>query len=135
MNGWLLPTLGYVVLVGATGITARLALRTITWEELVLWVPIAYIGFSLALALARDARLPLGIGGFWAAVTAVGAAAALILFFYALNRGDASEVVPVSSAYPLITLVGGAIVLAERITLARVVGALVIVAGVVVISR
>jgi transporter family protein len=135
MAGWVIPTLGYVLLLGITGITTRYALRTITWEQIVLWVPIAYLTFSILLATTRGARFPLGIGGFWAAMTAFSAAGALVLFFFALTKGEASTVVPVSSAYPLVTLAGAAIFLGEQLTVARVIGALLIVSGVIVISH
>jgi transporter family protein len=135
MPGWAAPVAAYIVLLGATGVTTRYALRTITWEQMVLWVPVAYLPFALVLVTARGARFPLGIGGFWAAVTAFCAAGALVLFFYALTKGEASTVVPVTSAYPLITLVGAAIFLGEQITVARVLGALLIISGVIVISR
>jgi hypothetical protein len=31
MAGWVAPTLGYVLVLGAAGVTTKLALRTITW--------------------------------------------------------------------------------------------------------
>jgi transporter family protein len=135
MPGWLLPTLGYVVLLGAAGVTTRLALETITWQQLVLWVPVAYLAFAVVFMTTQGADFPLGRGGFWAAITAVCAAASLVLLFYALTKGQATTVVPASSAYPLVTLVGAAIFLSEEITVRRIVGAILVVAGVIVISR
>ena len=135
MTAWLLPTFGYIVLLGATGITARLALRTISWEQMVLWVPIAYAMFALLLIAFRGARFPLGAGGGWAAVTAFCAAGALILFFVALTHGDAGKVVPVSSAYPVVTVLGAALFLSEPITGVRVAGTVLVVLGVVLLTR
>ena len=51
MAGWILPALGYVVLVGIAGITTKLALRTIAWQQGVYWVPVAYIVLSAILGL------------------------------------------------------------------------------------
>jgi uncharacterized membrane protein len=132
---WVLPTLGYIFLLGAGGVTAKLALRTITWEQLVLWVPVAYIFFSLLLAVFRGTTFPLGVGGGWAAATAFAAATSLILFFYALTKGPASQVTPASSAYPVVTVIGSAIFLGEKITLIRGLGTALIVVGVVLLSR
>src|ERR671935_2020089 len=73
--GWLPPTIAYILVLGAGGVTAKLALRTITWEQLVLWVPVAYIVFSLFL-LIKGTRFPLGVGGGWAAATAFAASSA-----------------------------------------------------------
>lgn len=132
--GWIPPTLAYIVLLGAAGVTAKLALRTISWQQLVLWVPLLYIVFSVVF-VAGGARFPLGVGGAWAAATAVGVSAALVLFFYALTKGPASQVTPASSAYPIVTVVGSALFLAEKLTLIRGVGTALVVAGVVLLSR
>jgi len=135
MTGWILPALAYVVLLGAGGVTAKLALRTITWQQLVLWVPIAYIVVSAGLVLLGGTRFPLGGGGAWAAATAVCASAALVLFFYALTKGPVSQVTPATSAYPVVTVIGSAIFLAEKITLVRGIGTALVVFGVVLLAR
>ena len=135
MAGWVLPMAVYIVLLGATGVTTKLALRTIEWRQLVLWLPICYLIFCVGFVILNGTRFPLGVGGAWAAVTALCATGALILFFYALTQGDASVVVPVGSAAPVVTLVGSALFLSESITMPRVVGTLLVVAGVVLISR
>ncbi len=135
MAGWVIPTIGYAVLLGAAGVTIKLALETIDWRQLVLWVPIAYAVFCVIFIVTSGTTLPLGRGGFWAAITGLCAAASLILLFYALTKGEAGVVIPVGSAYPIVTLAGSAIFLGEGITTQKVVGVLLVVAGVVVISR
>lgn len=135
MATWIPPTLGYVFLLGAAGVTTALALRTISWEQMVLWVPLAYGVIAIFLVLFRGTSFPLGVGGGWAAATAICASTALVLFFVALSRGEASKVVPVSSAYPAVTLIGAALFLAEAVTAIRVVGTGLVIVGVVLISR
>jgi uncharacterized membrane protein len=134
MSGWVVPILLYIFVLGASGVTTKLALRTITWQQMVLWVPLVYGAAAVVLA-ATGTSFPLGAGGAWAAATAGFAAAALILFFIALAHGDATTVVPVGSAYPLVTLAGAALFLSERITLVRGAGTALVVAGVVLLSR
>lgn len=134
VSGWVVPALLYILLLGASGVTTKLALRTISWEQMVLWVPIVYVAVS-AVLLATGTRFPLGVGGGWAAATAVTVAAALILFFIALTHGEAATVVPTTSAYPVVTLFGAALFLSERITLVRGLGTALVVAGVVLLSR
>jgi uncharacterized membrane protein len=134
MAGWLLPALGYVVTVGIAGITTKVALRTIDWQQVVYWVPIAYILFCILLALVYHKPMAFGAGGAWAALTAVCAAAGLICLFYALSKGEAGVVVPTTSAYPVIALVGGALFLSESITLQKLIGTALVIGGVVVIS-
>jgi bacterial/archaeal transporter family protein len=135
MPAWIPPTIAYILILGAGGVTAKLALRTITWEQLVLWLPIAYILFSVVFVIFRGATFPVGVGGAWAAVTALTASSALILFFYALTKGPASQVTPATSAYPVITVIGSALFLSEKITLVRGFGTALVVAGVVLLSR
>jgi transporter family protein len=135
MRGWILPALGYIVVVGAAGVTTKLALRTISWQQLVLWVPLVYAIFAIAFVAFSGAKLPLGAGGGWAVATAVFAASGLVLFFVALAKGDASQVVPATSAYPVVTLIAAALFLSESITLGRIVGTALVAAGLVLISR
>jgi bacterial/archaeal transporter family protein len=97
-------------------------------------VAIVYVGVSLVL-LVTGTRFPLGVGAGWAAATAVGVAAALILFFIALTHGEAATVVPITSVYPLVTLLGAALFLSEKVTLVRGLGTALVVAGVVMLSR
>jgi uncharacterized membrane protein len=135
MPGWVLPTIGYILTLGAGGVTAKLALRTISWEQVVLWVPVAYLVFVLAFVVFKGTSFPLGVGGGWAAATAFCAASALVLFFYALTKGPASQVTPATSAYPVVTVVGSALFLSEKLTLIRGLGTGLVVAGVVLLSR
>jgi transporter family protein len=134
MAGWILPALGYVVLVGVAGITTKVALRTIAWQQVVYWVPVAYVVLSAILLLVFGKPMVLGAGGGWAILTAFAAAGGLICFFYALSKGDASVVVPMTSAYPVVALAGSAIFLSESITVPKVIGTVLVIAGVVVIS-
>jgi uncharacterized membrane protein len=135
MAGWIPPTIAYIVILGAGGVTAKLALRTVTWEQMVLWLPIAYVLFSVIFVIFRGTTFPVGVGGAWAAVTALAASSALILFFYALTKGPASQVTPATSAYPIVTVVGSAWFLSEQITLVRGLGTALVVAGVILVSR
>ena len=63
MAGWIAPALGYVVLVGITGITTKVALRTIEWQQIVYWVPVAYAVLSVILWLVYHKPMVLGTGG------------------------------------------------------------------------
>jgi transporter family protein len=135
MSNWVLPTVGYILTLGFLGVTVKLALRTITWQQIVLFVPIAYVLVSLGLVLLGGTRLPLNVGGAWAALTAVLASSGLILFFVALRYGDASKVVPISSAYPIVTVLASAALLSERITLTRGIGTAVVVVGHILLGR
>jgi transporter family protein len=132
---WFLPTLGYVVLLGLFGVTAKLALRTITWEQLLFWLPFAYLVWIITFVVTRGTKIPLGTGGAWAIATALLGATAVVLLFIGLQEGDASSVIPVSSAYPVVTLLASAVLLSETLTLSRIVGTALVVAGLVLLGR
>ena len=56
-------------------------------------------------------------------------------YYYALKFGQASRVVPVASAFPLVALIGAILVLGERLTWSKGMGVVFIVAGVLLMKR
>lgn len=134
MAKWLIPTLGYVVALGALGVTSKLALRSMPWQGLIVVTTIGYILTSIVLTSLGEVKITNNIDLFWAFASAALAIGALILLYIALNTGEASKVVPVSAAYPAVTLILSAIFLSEAFTLGRAGGCLLVIAGVVVLT-
>ena len=134
-SSWILPAVGFIVLMGASGVTTKLALNTISWQQLVYWMPLSYAIWVIILALVYKKPMAFGSGGAWAAINAVALSGALILFFLALTKGEVSIVIPATSAYPVVALIASAIFLSESVTTPKVIGTILVVAGVVVISR
>jgi uncharacterized membrane protein len=131
---WLAPAIAYVLALGALGVTSKLALETLTWQQLLPWTLLAY-GVAVAALVARgetDWGWHAGTG--WALASAALAVGSLILLYVALGLGDASKVVPVTAAYPAATVVLAAIFLGEHISPARIVGMLLVIFGVVVLT-
>jgi transporter family protein len=60
---------------------------------------------------------------------------AMVVYFKALKLTQASKVVPITSIYPLITVVFSAILLGEDINPKVVIGAILIVLGVMLVSE
>jgi len=131
---WLAPTLYYVVAVGALGITGKLALRTLVWQDLVLWTGLGYILVAGFLLLSGQTELKFTAGSGWALASAGIAISSLIALYLALTVGKASTVVPITAAYPAVTLLLAAAVLSEQLTLVRVAGVLLVIAGVVILT-
>jgi len=130
----LLPTIGYIVALGALGITGKLAVRTLPWQTLVVVTTVGYAIVSVALAGLGSVRFQWNIDLFWAAMSAALAIGSLIFLYLALGTGEASKVVPISAAYPAVTLVLAAIFLSEALTPARIAGLLLVIGGVVVLT-
>ena len=131
---WFVPALGYVLALGALGVTSKLALETLSWQQLLPWTLLAYgVAVAVLMALGQiDWGWHTGTG--WAVASAVLAVGSLILLFVALGLGDASKVVPVTAAYPAATVVLSALFLGEQVSPARVVGMLTVIVGVVVLT-
>jgi transporter family protein len=134
MTGWLIPSLAYIALLGALGVTTKLALRHVSWQDVILWTALVYAVIAVVMLAFGQARFGLGPGHGWAVVSAVFASTALVALYIALGSGEASRVIPLTSAYPVLTLLLSALVLSERITVFRGFAALVVVAGVVMLS-
>jgi len=64
------------------------------------------------------------LGGIFSAVIGQ------ITYFYALQNGEASQVIPLVCIYPLITVLLAAFFLGEQFTLAKVVGTFLIILGI-----
>jgi transporter family protein len=131
---WLIPTLAYVVTLGALGVTSKLALRTLDWQELVIWSAGAYLLVAVVLLMVGGGGIHFESNSWWAALSAFIVVSSLILLYLALGNGEASKIVPITAAYPAITLIGAALFLSESISLAKVGGMLLVLAGVVVLT-
>ncbi len=59
---------------------------------------------------------------------------AMIIYFQALKISQASKVVPITSIYPLFTVIFSALILGENVSLKVVIGAVLIVVGLALVS-
>ena len=132
---WILPSLGYVFAVGFLGVSVRIALRAFTWQELLVWTALAYGIVAACLLVTGTSFTPRGgLEGVMVAVSAAIAPMGLALLFVALSSGEASRVIPLTSAYPAVTLLLAVLVLSENLSLHAAVGTVLVVAGVILLS-
>jgi transporter family protein len=134
MPAWLLPTAVYVLAIGALGVVGKTALNSMAWQRLVVWMGIGYAVLAVVLLLAGDLALTLNADTPWAIASAALVIAGLVLLYLALGTGDASKVVPVSAAYPAVTLLLSVVALSESLTVASLGGMLLVVAGVSILT-
>lgn len=134
MAKWLVPTLGYAMALGAAGVTSKLALRSVTWQGLILLITPVYLATTLGLVAIGGIEIGGGINLFWGIVSSVLMVSALILLYVALGAGEAAKVASVGAAYPAITLLGSALFLGEAFTLGRAMGVALVIGGVVVLT-
>ncbi|MFA5060618.1 MAG: EamA family transporter [Candidatus Omnitrophota bacterium] len=89
--------------------------------------------FKFNLLKESLANIPFGVfylvvGGFLASVVGQ------IMFYHALQGGEASKVVPLAASYPLISFLIGAIFLGESVTAAKLGGLFFIILGVILLK-
>lgn len=131
---WLVPTMVYVVTLGGLGVTSKLALKHLDWQDLILWSGIGYAIVVTVMLTRGYAKIQFVPGTAWAIVSAVAAIGGLVALYIALSTGQASKVVPISASYPAVTLVFSALFLGERLSLARAIGVALVVGGVIVVT-
>jgi len=64
----------------------------------------------------------------------LGALVGQLAYFYALKDGEASRIVPIGATYPLVAAILGMLFLKEPVSLPKIVGAILIVCGVVLVK-
>jgi transporter family protein len=131
---WLVPTLVYVVVLGALGVTTKIALRTVSWQDLLLWTTAGYVLVAAFLLISGQTGFHWEAGSWWVVLSAALTISALITLYLALGAGEASKVIPVSAAYPAVTVLLSAATLSEHVSLARLGGLALVVGGVVVLT-
>ena len=131
---WLVPTLGYILAVGALGVTSKLALRTLSWQTLIMWTGIGYVVVGGVLMALGQAKLTFVSDTPWAVLSGALAIGGLVSLYLALGTGEASKVVPITAAYPVVTVLLAAVVLAEGLSAAKVAGMGLVIAGVMVLT-
>lgn len=102
-------------------------------------IALAMRTFSITVGLI----LIITITGKWEAVRSIEGRSAMFLvaeglmaslfghyaYFYALKLGNVAQVVPITASFPIVAMIAAALFLGEKITLIKVVGAFLIVAG------
>jgi uncharacterized membrane protein len=132
---WLLPTFGYVIALGVWGIAAKLALRTLSWGDVLAATALVYAVVAGALATTGRAGFHSGRDLWWALGAGLCGAVALVCFYAALDSGrDVGTIVGISAAYPTVTVLLAALFLGDAITLTKLAGVALVIGGIVLLS-
>lgn len=62
IGSWLIPTAGYVLVLGALAITSKLALRALEWPQLILLGAFGYAAAAARAVVAQNSSLELTTG-------------------------------------------------------------------------
>jgi len=137
MSYWLFASLAFMLGVGCVGITTKLSLRHVGWPVLVLSSTIMFVILTAILTLNGSLKFPTSRGSWiiWVVITGGLSPATFSLLTTALGRADASKVIPITAGYPMVTAVLAALFLAEPLNLARIIGIVFIVSGIILVSK
>ncbi len=117
--------------IGLRGTTplAALTIRT-TLAAIVLLGASLFLGqASNLLSLSLRDYLALGVSGVLAGVLG------MFTYFSLLKSGQASKIVPLTAAYPLVTALLSFLVLGEKLTLLRLLGISLTILGLIILQR
>lgn len=100
-----------------------------------MWSALAYGVAALVLLAVGRGSLRWVSDTPWAIVSGILPVIGLAMFFLAINNAEVSRVVPITSAYPLVTVLLALLFLNEAFTVPRGLGILLVVCGVALLSR
>lgn len=130
---WIPFALGGIAGFGLWGLLGKQALDHSTWTQVSLLFGVAVV-LVFVVAIGID-------GGSWStrgvwlgALTGLAGAAGLAFFYLALDRGPASQVVPVIGIYPVLTAVLAVVFLGEAMSTIQISGVVLAVAGVLLVG-
>jgi transporter family protein len=134
---WVLSLLT-LVLWGLWGVLIKLATATLSWKEYLIFSTLPWILGILAMALFFRAEISLDlqrIGVFWSLLSGTASLLAMIPFFFVLETGKASIVIPLIALYPIVTILIEILILKETLTITQGVGILLALLAIVLMSK
>ncbi|MEJ5329723.1 MAG: DMT family transporter [Desulfobaccales bacterium] len=129
--GWFWLAMGAIFLWGAWGVLGKVAARSLPFQAVYAVGVLGHLATVVTVLLTTGGRLPWHPAG-WAAALGAGlcTSVGLLCFYGALARGPAAVVVPLTSLYPVITVLLSRVLLQETLTLRHLAGiALAVAAG------
>jgi uncharacterized membrane protein len=136
MPAWLVASIAWSAAVGVLGVTIKYSLRFTEWPLIVVVAAGMYVVLGIAFVARGSVRIH--EPGWWllaVAASGVLAAGSFPLLNFALKHGNASQVVPITATYPIITAVLAALFLQEALTATRVAGIALVAIGAALVAR
>lgn len=136
MEIWILFALLSAVFAALTSILAKIGIEGVnsTLATAIRTVVVLVMAWGMVFLTGREKEIPNIAGRSWLFLVLSGAATGLswLCYYYALQKGPASKVVPIDKLSVVISLVLAFLVLHEKADLKTVIGGLLITAGTLV---
>lgn len=136
MDTWILFALLSAVFAALTSILAKIGIEGVnsTLATAIRTVVVLAMAWGMVFLTGREKEIPDIAGRSWLFLVLSGAATGLswLCYYYALQKGPASKVVPIDKLSVVISLALAFLVLREKADLKTVIGGLLITAGTLV---
>jgi transporter family protein len=133
-TGWLQLSLATLILWGLWGFLAKIVLNSVNWKSVFLFSTLGSILFTAIFFVLAKPSLVFNLQTCSAMLVGVMGVSASMAFYYALESGKVSIVVPLTAMYPLVTVILAAVVLREKLSPTQGVGVLLAIVAVLLIS-
>ena len=132
---WLIFSILAVVFWGFWGFFIKLAATQLSWQQVFIVTSSITFVFSLLTFVIVKPSFEIGSQGVnYALIAGVLGALALIFFNMAIKEGNAIIVVPLTSLYPVITVVLSYFILSEKLTFTKGFGIILALIAIVLVS-
>lgn len=135
---WLVYSFLLLFTWGLWGFWGKVASRSISGEGLVLVSSLGWAAtFPILFSVFRAHWLPSLESGdlHWGILAGTLGSLGMLFFYFALARGEASRVVAITGAYPLVTALGAFFLLGEPFSLQKIVGLAFALIGIGILSQ
>jgi len=132
--GWLQLSLTTLILWGLWGFFAKIVLDSMNWKSLFVFSTVASIILTAIFIVFAKPSLALNAQSCFAMLVGAMGIGASLTFYYALEQGKVSVVVPLTAMYPIVTVILAMVVLREKLSPVQGVGVILAIVAVLLIS-
>jgi len=132
---WLVLSIITIITWGFVGFFLKLASKYSSWTEIYIVSNVALFVVSLLLFISQKPSISVGSHGFnYAMIGGIMMSLAAITFYIAIQVGKAIIVIPLTSLYPVVTIVLSYLILHEEISLTKGFGIILAVLALVLVA-
>lgn len=126
MQTWYILSILAFISWGLWAFFIKLAEKHFSVSNIFVWYGLFYFIFTFILSfLFLKNEINRNIFNIWVifiVIAGLTASLANLFFYYALSKGNASVIVPLTALYPLVTIILSLVILKERVTSYQIIG-------------
>jgi len=132
---WLILSIITIITWGTMGLLIKLAYQHTNWPQIYILTNAIMFASSLLIYISQKPTITMGSQGFnYALIAGIASVIGTIAFYSALQAGKAIIVIPLTSLYPVITVILSYLILHEQITLTKGLGILLALIAIVLVA-